>query len=250
MHERTSTDPTSFRHRYGVALVLFVLLPCVFAIGYVARTGEELLTTVLTVPVLIVAGLTLWQALPKPAQLVLVRQDELKLDDLIFFVVPQPNPANEQQVPRDYLLQLHVAVCNVGDKKAVLSRVRLEGFRSPERDPLRLPDSPTWLDGEQWSQQLGWVNGQLYHQKSGHRPRTFSTGTMSSRFGSEVDEVSIGRNIGHSMSCGACTMRYSVRSRMPTGTWRGDAGKRSSPSHSRSRSRFSNRTAMYRPLRT
>lgn len=159
-----SEKPTSFRRRYGVALTVFVLLPCAFAIGYAASTGKELLTTVLTIPVLIVAGLTLWQALPKPAQLVLVRQDELSLDDLIFYVVPQPNPQNEQRIPRDYLLQLHVAVCNIGDKKAVLSRVRLEGFRGPEAEMLSLPDAPTWLDGAQWSQHLGWVNGELHHQ--------------------------------------------------------------------------------------
>lgn len=155
---------TSFRRRYGVGLALFVLLPCAFAVGYVASTGKELLTTVLTVPVLFVAGLTLWQALPKPAQLVLVRQDELEIDDLVFYVVPQPNPQNEQQVPRDYLLQLHVAVCNIGDKKAVLSRVRLEGFRGAQGEALSLPDAPTWLDGAQWSQHLGWVNGQMHHQ--------------------------------------------------------------------------------------
>jgi hypothetical protein len=88
----------------------------------------------------------------------------LGFDDLIFFVVPQPNPGNEQQVPRDYLLQLHVAVCNVGDKKAVLPRVRLEGFRSRDGEPLTLPDAPSSLDGAQWSQHLGWVDGQAHHE--------------------------------------------------------------------------------------
>ncbi len=152
------------RGRYGVVLALMVLLPCGFAIAYVASTGKGLLITVLTAPVLIVVGLTLWQALPKPARLVLVRQDELDTDDLIFYVVPQPNPQNEQQIPRDYLLQLHVAVCNIGDKKAVLSRVRLEGFRGAQGEMLSLPDAPTWLDGAQWSQYLGWVNGEMHHQ--------------------------------------------------------------------------------------
>jgi hypothetical protein len=91
---------------------------------------------------------TLAQALPKPARLVLVRQGELQIDDHIFYVVPQPNPQNEQRVPPDCLLQLHVAVCDVGDKKAVLSRVRLEGLRRTQGETLILPDAPTWLDGD------------------------------------------------------------------------------------------------------
>jgi hypothetical protein len=60
----------------------------------------------ISVPILIIAAATLWFTVPRPAQLDVARLDEAELDDLIFYIYPQPNPNNEQQVPADYLLQL------------------------------------------------------------------------------------------------------------------------------------------------
>ena len=60
----------------------------------------------------------------------------------MFYVVAQPNPQNEQPVLQDYPLELRLAECNIGDKKAVLSWVRLEGFRDARGERLGLPNLP------------------------------------------------------------------------------------------------------------
>jgi hypothetical protein len=136
-------------------LVVGVLATSVVAIGYSIATGEEIATVVLSVPVLMLSAATLWLALPRPARLILIRQDELELDDLIFFLYPLGSAA--KAIPRDYLLQLHVAVCNVGDRKAVISAIRLKGFFTEDGTRAALPDAPQVLAGHQWVQRSGWV---------------------------------------------------------------------------------------------
>ncbi len=60
---------------------------------------------VLTLAVLLVAAVTLFAVLARPAELWVERQAELGLDDLIFF---------GHEPPTEFLLQLHVAAANVG----------------------------------------------------------------------------------------------------------------------------------------
>ena len=67
----------------------------------------------LTAILLFVTTLTYWLVTPRPAELLVVRPDELGLADLIFFLRPQDRHG---QVPHDVLLDLHVAVLNVGGR--------------------------------------------------------------------------------------------------------------------------------------
>ena len=95
---------------------------------------------------------------PAAKHLCVDRLDEAGLTDLLFFIYPQPNPKDEQQIPRDYLLQLHVAVSNLGGRKAVLSSIAIDGFRSENGTTVQLPGGPR-NGGTQWVQHAGWING-------------------------------------------------------------------------------------------
>jgi len=110
-----------------------------------ARTGHvEWGAYWLTVPVLAVATATLIATLPRPARLIVQRQDELGLDDLIFFLVDDQG----QQIPRDFLLQLHVAVINVGGRNAVLSTLNLTQFFDASGSPVAVPELPMVLSAQ------------------------------------------------------------------------------------------------------
>src|SRR4051794_13668039 len=76
-------------------------------------------TWIINFAVLLIAGWTLQLTLPKPAKLWVERQEELELSDLLFFMVDESN--EHPAMPRDILLQLHVAVVNIGGQKGVLS---------------------------------------------------------------------------------------------------------------------------------
>jgi hypothetical protein len=69
------------------------------------------------------------------------RQDELGLDDLIFYVYEEGEPST--RVPRDFLLQLHVAVSNVGGRKAVLSKLELTAFLDAQKCSIDIGLVPT-----------------------------------------------------------------------------------------------------------
>ena len=138
-------------------LVAVVFIASVGSLIYVGLTGKEVATVVLSVPVLWIAAATLWLTMPKPARLVVIRPDELEFEDLIFSL----NPAEEggaSDIPRDYLLQMHVAVCNVGDRKAVLSAIKIEGFVKDDKSVVTLPEAPAVISGHQCVQRTGWVN--------------------------------------------------------------------------------------------
>jgi hypothetical protein len=148
-------------------LIVVVLAASAFAIVRVASTGEEVATVVLSVPVLAITAATFWLTTPKRAKLVVIRQDELGLDDLVFFIYDE---GEWGQVPRDYLLQLHVAVCNVGDRKAVLSGLEIRGFAREDRKTVHLPDAPQVIAAHQYHWQSGWVDGQPHYQSIEHPP--------------------------------------------------------------------------------
>jgi len=135
-----------------------------FALTWGVVRGTDLAVAVLTVAVLGASAATLTLVAPKPAELLVQRQDELELDDLIFYVYPQLAATGERQVPRDLLLQMHVAVINVGGRKAVLSRLRLNEFLDKDGVPVRLPEVPPPLQATLMAQQGGWVNHQYESQ--------------------------------------------------------------------------------------
>jgi hypothetical protein len=118
----------------------------------------------LSVPILIVAGATLWYTVPRNAQLKVERLYEANLDDLIFYIYPQPAQPGEQQIPRDYLLQLHVAVYNLGDRKGVLSAINIDGFRNDVGETVHLPESPRVISGMQWTSRSGFINTQRHFE--------------------------------------------------------------------------------------
>jgi hypothetical protein len=137
-------------------LFVLVVVPSIIAIVYSVVTREEAATVVLSVPVLLISAAALWLALPNPARLIVIRQDEPELDDLLFFLAPL-EPGGPEEIPRDYLLQLHVAVCNVGGRKAVVSAIKLKGFFTVEGRPTTLPDAPPVVAGHQRVERSGLV---------------------------------------------------------------------------------------------
>ena len=83
---------------------------------------------------------------------------------------PQPNPDNERQIPRDYLLrELRVVVANVGGRKAVVSSVSIEDFKRADGRTTYLPEGVQGaIGGSQWTLEYGFVGpGQRVFQNIG-----------------------------------------------------------------------------------
>ncbi|MGA8723432.1 MAG: hypothetical protein WB565_00185 [Acidimicrobiales bacterium] len=127
----------------------------------IGASSVEIATAFTSVAVFVVASLTLWFTYPKRAKLDVSRLSELDNADLIFFVYPSPKVEGEPQIPRDYLLQLQVAIANVGRRKAVLSTISVEDFTTEAGEMMYLPES---VQGSIWGSQrtvhYGWSNGQ------------------------------------------------------------------------------------------
>jgi hypothetical protein len=119
-----------------VRAITYVLVPLALAIALALNGYMEVAVLVLTVPVLLVAVVTLVAVTPGRAELVVQRQEELNLTDLIFF------GSADNEIPRDFLLQLNVAVANVGGRKAVLSRLDLEELRDGDGHVVKPLDMP------------------------------------------------------------------------------------------------------------
>lgn len=111
---------------------------------------------VLGVATLLVTSLTLIFVVPGSARLLVQRQTELANSDLIFYVYPQPARGEQQQVPRDFLLQLVVAVINTGGRKGVLSLLELVEFLDSQDRPVRIPEVPSNIGAAMASQESGW----------------------------------------------------------------------------------------------
>jgi hypothetical protein len=108
----------------------------------------------------VVALITLWHVAPTPAKVIVVRQDELEFDDLIFYLVDLPLG----RVPRDFLLQLHVAVANVGGRKAVVSRITIDQFSDRSGTPVDLPGATKTHGATRYRQRSGWRDGHPYFE--------------------------------------------------------------------------------------
>jgi hypothetical protein len=150
--------------RQELWLVGLVAASVSFAMTWTVTRGTDAAATVLSAAGLVVALITLSFVVPKPAELWVGRQDELGLDDLIFYIYPHPAPPGAQQVPRDYLLQLHVAVANIGGRKAVLSSLRLDEFFDAKGQAVCLPELPIPLQAMQVDQRSGWINRERHSQ--------------------------------------------------------------------------------------
>src|SRR6266511_816374 len=105
----------------GILPALVWIAVAAFAAVWLVIRNGDVASVVVGLAVLFFAAWTVRLVAPRAGELWIERQEELDLDDLIFFVYPQPAESGQQQVPRDYLLQLHVAVVNVGGRKVVLS---------------------------------------------------------------------------------------------------------------------------------
>jgi len=117
-------------------VITYVLVPLALAIALALNGHPDVAAIVLTVPVLVVAVVTLVAVTPGQAELVVQRQEELDLTDFIFF------GSGGNEIPRDFLLQLTVAVANVGGRKAVLSRLDLEELRDDQGAVVKPLDMP------------------------------------------------------------------------------------------------------------
>jgi hypothetical protein len=72
-----------------------------------------------------------------PGRLLVERQDELGLSDLIFYV---RDPVHDlAAAPADFLFQLHAAVMNVGARKLVVSKLQLVELLDERSRPVRIP---------------------------------------------------------------------------------------------------------------
>lgn len=125
-----------------VGLVLAVLL--------VLRGHSDLGNVIVAGAALCVAAYTLQVSIPSPAELWVERQSELGISDLIFYIYPVslPNGAVAQQ-PADFVVQLHLAVCNIGGRKGVVTAVELTSFQDKDGETVELPEVPLPLHGHE-----------------------------------------------------------------------------------------------------
>lgn len=83
---------------------------------------------ILNIVLLVFTGATVDMAYPRRAILQIDPHVELDRDGLVFF---------DHAPPRDYLIQVHIVVANVGGRQAVLSSVVLDDFLDRDGHPVR-----------------------------------------------------------------------------------------------------------------
>lgn len=135
-----------------------------FAIDRVLRTHQEVATAELSIPIILISVLTLYYSIPKGARIKVESIAELGLTDLIFYIVPAVPHDHAPAYPREYTFQLQVAVSNLGDRKAVISSIQVDGFKNEFGNLIHLPDTTKVIGGMRWSQQSGFINGQRHYQ--------------------------------------------------------------------------------------
>lgn len=138
------------RLRPSIAWLLgAIAIAICLGIALTAIGKSDWAVVMLTAILLFVTTLTYWLVTPRPAELLVVRPDELGVADLIFSLRPQDGHG---QVPHDVLLQLHVAVINVGGRKALLSTMHLEGLINANGQTRMLPGFPSELAAQLYTQ--------------------------------------------------------------------------------------------------
>jgi hypothetical protein len=120
---------------FGVSVffgIVFLGLALISALrGHVDWAGFQV-----SLSVLVIAGASLLATLPTPAKLWIERQHELGIDDVIFYIYDEPEMG---RIPRDILFQVHVAVANVGGRKAILSALRIEALLDADGRKIEIP---------------------------------------------------------------------------------------------------------------
>jgi hypothetical protein len=124
-------------------VAVFVVLAAAAAAWLASTAQVEPANLLLSFAVLVVGVVTLVGVVVRPARLVVARQDELELDDLLFM---------EYDPPTEFLLQLHVAVANVGGRKAVLSGLFLDEFLSEDGSAVLVHQFPLPLPAQIFNQ--------------------------------------------------------------------------------------------------
>ncbi|GMU40105.1 MAG: hypothetical protein AMXMBFR23_09710 [Chloroflexota bacterium] len=150
-----------------IALVLIAVAIAGAFTGFAAETLGAL--------TLVVAFATLYRVVPPASRVLVMRQDELGLSDLIFYLYDEA----EGRVPRDYLLQLHVAVANVGGRKAIVSHVEIDGFLDESGARIDLPDATTRIRANEYRFESGWRDGHYYYDsRQVNGPRLLEPGDV------------------------------------------------------------------------
>jgi hypothetical protein len=119
-----------------------------------ADLGNVLLAGV----VLFVAVYQAHVSVPGPAELWVERQYELEQSDLIFYrYADAPGLPEGVEQPADFLLQLDVAVANIGGRKALVSSLSLLRFIDEHGEAVRLPEVPLPIAAQRYHQRFRWV---------------------------------------------------------------------------------------------
>ncbi|MDQ6947322.1 MAG: hypothetical protein M3256_13895 [Actinomycetota bacterium] len=134
-----------------VLLIVGCGFAAVVSLVLLAKGRGDVAAVDLSLAVLAVAALPLLTSWASPGRLTVERQRELGLDDLVFFSYPDEGAVGGH-LPRDVLLQMHVAVMNVGGRTAVLSGLSLEGLLGPGDVSIGTPLLPGLVVAHQYRQ--------------------------------------------------------------------------------------------------
>lgn len=146
-------------HLRGVDRVLwpFVVAIVLISVVIISLRGGDLATFLVSAAVLLLTAATLRYIVPQRAELYLEREHEATPDDLIFYVYEESLGGGQQRVPRDFLLQLHVTIVNIGGRKAVLSSVKLTELQDNGGNRLALSELPMPVQGHQLVSRRFWT---------------------------------------------------------------------------------------------
>lgn len=153
--------------RFRFAFIPLGGLICIsigFALDSVRRSHQEVATVELSIPILIISAITLYFSIPKAAKIKVERLTELNVSDLIFYITPALAHDQVLAHPDPYLFQLQVAVSNLGDRKAIISSIQIDGFKNEMGNVIHLPEATRIIGGMRWSPQSGFINGQPHFQ--------------------------------------------------------------------------------------
>lgn len=135
-----------------VLLWFTVLLVIPATAGWIWHTSGDWGTWLLTVTVLCIAAWHLDASLLTPPDIWISRPDELGHTDLIFFLYEHEG----FQVPRDYLLQLHALLGNMGGKQTVITSIKITAFKTSDGETVNLPDLSAEIGGHMYSTWTSW----------------------------------------------------------------------------------------------
>jgi hypothetical protein len=112
------------------SLCALVLVPSGIAVDHAATHHEEIATTWLTIPVLLLTAITAYQVLPRRASIELQKHTRrVQTDDVIFYLYSEQAWVHhsggitgaQYDVPRDILINVPAVLINIGGRKAVVS---------------------------------------------------------------------------------------------------------------------------------